>query len=103
MSIMGIHIVFDSWFPIHDLSPVTKGFTYIVIVAAIAAITKMIYPVYVFHFHHFFIAMFFMPVTCLANDGLLTLVNGILVGVYIQAVTVWGLAWIWQKNPSEYL
>ena len=35
------------------------------------------------------------------NDGLSMLVQGILLGVYIQAVTVWGLAWIWVKINSK--
>ena len=40
-----------------------------------------------------------MPITTLKNnDGLSLLVQGILLGIYIQAVTVWGLAWIWIKN-----
>ena len=71
---------------------------YIIVISIIVLISWIIYPKYVFHIHHFFVALFFMPITCLGNDGLLILVQGILMGVYIQAVTVWGLAWIWQKN-----
>ena len=72
---------------------------YFCVIVIIVIITYLLYPKYEIHLHHFFIASFFMPITTLKNnDGLSLLVQGILLGIYIQAVTVWGLAWIWVKN-----
>ena len=76
--------------------------TYAIFSLGIVAISWFIYPVYVFHFHHYFIAAYFMPLLSLygKSDAMVCFVNAILAGVYIQGIIRWGLAGIWQKNSS---
>ena len=79
--------------------PILVAMVYAIIPFIIAAITWFVYPLYVFHFHHYFIAAYFIPlVSSCQPDAFLLLVSGCLSGVYVQGVVVWGLAWIWQRN-----
>ena len=53
-------------------------------------------PTYQYHIHHFFVALFFMPLTRFPNR-ISAAMMGLLLGVYIEGVSAWGLAWIWDK------
>ena len=44
-----------------------------------------------------FISLFLMPLTRFPHR-LSAAMMGTLVGVYVEGVSTWGLAWIWDKN-----
>ena len=69
---------------------------YLTTIAIIILISMYLTPLYQYHFHHFFIALFLMPLARFPNR-LSAMMMGLLLGVYIEGISVWGLAWIWDK------
>ena len=69
---------------------------YLTTILIIVLISMYLSPDYQYHIHHFFVALFFMPLTRFP-DRKSAAMMGLLLGVYIEGVSAWGLAWIWDK------
>jgi hypothetical protein len=89
-------IIYNAKFIIRD-KLVQKYLTgYLTTVLVIVLISMYLSPTYQYHIHHFFVALFFMPLTRFPNR-ISAAMMGLLLGVYIEGVSAWGLAWIWDK------
>ena len=98
LAIVGVYVL--SSVPYTVLVPILT--LYATMTFCIAAITWFIYPVYVFHFHHYFIAAYSMPMfSFCSSDAMTIFVLAILSGIYTQGVVRGGIAWIWQKNQNQ--
>jgi len=90
-------IVYNLKFIIRDKMGQKYLTGYLASIVIIVLITMYLSPTYQFHIHHFFIALFLMPITRFP-EYISAAIMGTLLGVYIEGVSSWGLAWIWDKK-----
>ena len=72
---------------------------YLLSIFTIVTVTSYLSDDYELHLHHFFTAMFLLPITAFPYSWS-ALFEGLFYGVYFEGIATWGIASLWTYKPQ---
>lgn len=98
LGILGIH----SYLLIMEGVMLWYAIAYCTLIVFVLFMSLLFREKWIFYPHHYFIALIFIPFTRFFNP-FTTILQGLLLGVFVEGISRWGMSWIWTTKRKRDL